>query len=58
MALFKFTKAVLQGDAIDVYNHGDMSRDFTSVDDLVRGIHLLLNAVPERADKVPNGDSR
>ena len=57
MALFKFTKAVLQGDAIDVYNHGDMSRDFTYVDDLVRGIHLLLNAVPERADNVPNGDS-
>ena len=57
MALFKFTKAVLQGDAIDVYNHGDMSRDFTYVDDLVRGIHLLLNTVPERTDNVPNGDS-
>ena len=57
MALFKFTKAVLQGDAIDVYNHGDMRRDFTYVDDLVRGIHLLLDAVPERTDNVPNGDS-
>ncbi len=57
MALFKFTKAVLQGDAIDVYNHGDMSRDFTYVEDLVRGIHLLLGAVPERLDEVPEGDS-
>ncbi|WP_375281106.1 NAD-dependent epimerase/dehydratase family protein [Pseudooctadecabacter sp.] len=57
MALFKFTKAVLNGDAIDVYNHGDMSRDFTYVEDLVRGIHLLLDAVPERLDEVPDGDS-
>ena len=57
MALFKFTKAVLQGDAIDVYNHGDMSRDFTYVEDLVRGIHLLLDAAPERLDVVPEGDS-
>ncbi len=57
MALFKFTKAVLNGDPIDVYNHGDMSRDFTYVTDLVRGIHLLLDAVPERLDEVPEGDS-
>lgn len=57
MALFKFTKAVLQGDAIDVYNHGEMRRDFTYVDDLVRGIHLLLDAAPERVDDVPEGDS-
>lgn len=57
MAPFKFTKAVLNGDPIDVYNHGDMSRDFTYVTDLVRGIHLLLNAVPERLDEVPAGDS-
>ncbi len=57
MALFKFTKAVLKGEPIDVYNHGNMSRDFTYVDDLVRGIHLLLDAVPERLDEVPEGDS-
>ena len=57
MALFKFTKAVLTGDPIDVYNHGNMSRDFTYVTDLVRGIHLLLDAVPERSDDVPDGDS-
>lgn len=46
MALFKFTKAILNGDPIDVYNHGDMSRDFTYIDDLVRGIRLLIDAVP------------
>jgi UDP-glucuronate 4-epimerase len=57
MALFKFTKAILNGDPIEVYNHGDMSRDFTYVTDLVRGIHLLLDAVPERLDDVPIGDS-
>jgi UDP-glucuronate 4-epimerase len=57
MALFKFTKAILNGDPIDVYNHGDMSRDFTYVTDLVRGIHLLLDAVPERLGDVPIGDS-
>lgn len=57
MALFKFTKAVLEGDAIDVYNHGNMSRDFTYVTDLVRGIRLLLDAVPQRLDDIPDGDS-
>ncbi len=38
MALFKFTKAMLEGDPIDVYNFGDMARDFTYVDDIVEGI--------------------
>ena len=46
MALFKFTKAILNGEPIDVYNHGDMWRDFTYVGDLVRGIRLLFDAVP------------
>ncbi len=60
MALFKFTKAILNGDAIDVYNHGDMRRDFTYIDDLVSGIMLLIKAVPERpgpGQDVPAGDS-
>ncbi|MDA7430804.1 NAD-dependent epimerase/dehydratase family protein [Primorskyibacter aestuariivivens] len=48
MALFKFTKAILEGKPIDVYNHGDMQRDFTYIDDLVQGIRLLMDAVPER----------
>jgi UDP-glucuronate 4-epimerase len=46
MALFKFTKAILNGDPIDVYNHGDMSRDFTYIDDLVNGMRLLIDAIP------------
>ncbi|ABD52994.1 NAD-dependent epimerase/dehydratase family protein [Jannaschia sp. CCS1] len=46
MALFKFTKAILNGDPIDVYNHGDMKRDFTYVTDLVDGIIRLIEAVP------------
>jgi len=46
MALFKFTKAILNGQPIDVYNHGNMSRDFTYIDDLVHGIRLLIDAPP------------
>ena len=46
MALFKFTKAILNGDPIDVYNYGDMKRDFTYIDDLTQGIRLLIDAVP------------
>ncbi len=60
MALFKFTKAILNGDPIDVYNHGDMSRDFTYVTDLVDGIVRLIDAVPVRpadASEIAEGDS-
>lgn len=46
MALFKFTRAILQGDPIDIYNHGDMRRDFTYVDDLVEGIVRLITVPP------------
>jgi UDP-glucuronate 4-epimerase len=46
MALFKFVKAALEGDAIDIYNHGQMARDFTYVTDLVRGIRLLVDRPP------------
>ena len=42
MALGLFTEAIAQGKTIDVYNHGDMQRDFTYVGDLVDGIHLIL----------------
>ncbi|MBE9637993.1 NAD-dependent epimerase/dehydratase family protein [Salipiger mangrovisoli] len=59
MALFKFTRAILGGEPIDVYNHGRMMRDFTYVTDLVQGIRLLIDVVPQRpADGVvPPGDS-
>lgn len=46
MALFKFTKAILNGEPIDVYNNGDMSRDFTYIDDLVCGMRLLIDTNP------------
>ena len=46
MALFKFTKAILEGTPIDIYNHGDMYRDFTYVTDLVTGIAGLIDAPP------------
>ena len=49
MALFKFTKAILNDDPIDVYNYGDMKRDFTYIGDLVQAIKLLINAVPSSA---------
>ncbi|MFY0690826.1 MAG: NAD-dependent epimerase/dehydratase family protein [Paracoccaceae bacterium] len=60
MALFKFTRAILEGQSIDIYNHGDMQRDFTYVDDLVAGIRLLIDAVPKRPDspeEIADGDS-
>ncbi len=59
LALYKFVDAILDDRPIDIYNHGDMYRDFTYVDDLVRAIRLLIDAVPDRpADgEVPEGDS-
>ena len=60
LALYKFVDAILDGRPIDIYNHGDMYRDFTNVDDLVRGIRLLIDVPPVRpdsADEIPEGDS-
>jgi UDP-glucuronate 4-epimerase len=45
MALFLFTKKILAGEPIDVYNHGDMIRDFTYVDDIVEGVVRTLDSV-------------
>jgi UDP-glucuronate 4-epimerase len=47
MALFLFTKAILEGRPIDVYNHGKMKRDFTYVDDIVEAIVRLTPKIPE-----------
>jgi len=49
MALFKFTKNILEDCPIDIYNHGDMWRDFTYVNDLVHAISLLIDSVPAHA---------
>jgi UDP-glucuronate 4-epimerase len=53
MAHFKFTRAILNGDPIEVYNHGQMRRDFTYIDDLVDGIAGLIGAVPGDAPVSP-----
>ena len=45
MALFKFVRAILTGEPIDVYNHGNMARDFTYIDDIVEGV-LRVTALP------------
>lgn len=47
MALFKFTKAILAGQSIDVYNHGEMRRDFTYIDDIAEAIVRLQNVIPQ-----------
>jgi UDP-glucuronate 4-epimerase len=47
MALFLFTKAILEGRAIDVFNHGRMQRDFTYVDDIVEGVIRVTDRVAE-----------
>ncbi|MPY67618.1 NAD-dependent epimerase [Deinococcus sp. SDU3-2] len=63
MALFKFTRAILAGEPIDVYNHGQMQRDFTYIDDIVECVTRIVDrpAVPDPAwnsdDPVP-GTSR
>ncbi len=60
MALFKFTRGILEGTPIDIYNNGDMFRDFTYVTDLVRGIRLLVDKPPvrpESRDDIPEWDS-
>ncbi|MBC9250721.1 protein CapI [Pseudomonas alcaligenes] len=51
MAPFKFTKAILEGQPIDIYNQGDMSRDFTYIDDVVEGIMRIQDCPPPYADE-------
>lgn len=60
MALFKFTKAILENKPIDVYNYGDMKRDFTYIADLVEAIRLLIDVppvCPQDGEPVQAGDS-
>jgi UDP-glucuronate 4-epimerase len=58
MALFLFTKAILEDQPISVYNHGDMVRDFTYIDDIVEGIVRVLDhpptGDPDWSGKAPN----
>ena len=61
MAYFSFTKAILSGQAIDIFNHGRMERDFTYIDDIVEGVVRVLRRVPgstaggKSASPVPQG---
>tara|TARA_Y100000739_G_scaffold66037_1_gene55220 strand:- start:1591 stop:2598 length:1008 start_codon:yes stop_codon:yes gene_type:complete len=56
MALFKFTKAILAGEKIQVFNYGNHRRDFTYVDDIVEGVIRVLDK-PAQANTNWNGDS-
>ena len=51
MALFLFTKAILEDQPIDIFNHGKMKRDFTYIDDIVEGVYRVIHKLPE-----PNPD--
>lgn len=51
MAYFSFTKNIIEGKTINVFNHGKMERDFTYIDDIVEGIYKLLPLAPK-----PNKD--
>ncbi|MBU0707879.1 NAD-dependent epimerase/dehydratase family protein, partial [Patescibacteria group bacterium] len=56
MALFKFTKNILNGDEIDVYNHGKHQRDFTYIDDIVSGVVSALE-IPHKYEIFNLGNS-
>jgi UDP-glucuronate 4-epimerase len=47
MAYFSFTKKIINGETIDVYNNGEMQRDFTYIDDIVEGIEQVMSRIPE-----------
>jgi len=51
MAYYKFTKKILEGKKIDIYNKGKMYRDYTYVDDIVYGIYKLINKIPSQNSK-------
>jgi UDP-glucuronate 4-epimerase len=47
MALFLFTRAILEGKPIDVFNHGKMQRDFTYIDDIIEGVYRVMKKIPK-----------
>ena len=53
MALFVFTRRILAGDPIDVFNHGHHRRDFTYIDDIAEGVLRVLDAPPKPNDGAP-----
>jgi len=57
MAYFKFTKNIIDGKKIDIYNNGKMFRDYTYIDDIVDGIYKLTNKIPKLNSKKIKNDS-
>ena len=57
MALFKFTRAMLEGQPVEIYNGGDLYRDFTYIDDLVEAMRRLIDAPPRKGAPVADNDS-
>jgi UDP-glucuronate 4-epimerase len=51
MALYKFTEAICQGRPIDVYNHGNLKRDFTYIDDIIESMIRISDVIPTRVSK-------
>lgn len=58
MAYFSFTKAILQGKPIKVYNKGDLYRDFTYIDDIVEGITRVIDNIPESREQGAGGNEQ
>jgi len=56
MALFLFTKAILEDKPIEVYNHGRMRRDFTYIDDVVEGVVRVMEKIPQPSPKWSSDD--
>ncbi len=54
MALYTFTKSITEGRPIELFNNGDMIRDFTYIDDITESIKRLLDKVPHRSDDINN----
>ena len=57
MAYFKFTKKMLNGEKIDIFNKGKMYRDYTYIDDIVNSIFKLKNKIPKKKSKIIKNDS-
>ena len=57
MAFFKFTKAILNEEPIDIYNNGNMIRDFTYIDDVIEGIYKVISHIPKPKETIDDDPS-
>ncbi len=57
MALFKFTESIIKEKPIDIYNNGEMYRDFTYIDDIIKGMISLINVPPKNEKNLDKNDS-